>query len=128
MTEPRQILEHANSILLVDATDVGIPQALIALGLIVFCFLSGCYMRAYIKDIPRELFFMMTDEPLSSVDIVMIFCPAPEHADIIRDHVLPLKARIVFLQSPFASHEARQLAIKNGLVCIEINNMLDFVS
>ncbi len=128
MTEPRQILEHANSILLVDPIDAGITQALIALGLMVFCFSSGCYMRAYIKNISRELFFMMTDEPPSSVDIVMIFCPASKHADIIRDHVLPLHAGIIFLQSPFTSHEARQLAMKKGLVCIEINDMRDFIS
>jgi hypothetical protein len=128
MTEPRQILEHANSILLLDPTDASIPQALLALGLMVFCFSSGCYMRAYIKNISRDLFFIMTEEPLLSVDIVMIFCPASKHADIIRDHVLPLQAGIIFLQSPFASHEARQLAMKNGLVCIEINNIRNFIS
>ncbi|HEX4644894.1 MAG TPA: CoA-binding protein [Verrucomicrobiae bacterium] len=136
MTNPQQVLETARTILLVDWPSPAVPRALLEAGFTVFSYSPGRYSKAEIapsppSDVdsggvfpPKEqsekgyLVFRRLGGQPSSADLVSVYRSAEEMPGIIADHVLPLRARVIWLQRPVSS-EDRTLAEKHGLVLIE---------
>jgi predicted CoA-binding protein len=54
-----------------------------------------------------------------SVDIVNVYRPAEEHAGIVASIVVPLGAKVLWLQPPVTSAEAPDLAKAHGLAFVE---------
>ena len=137
MTDPRLVLETARTILLVDWPSPSVPRALLEAGFTVFGYSPGRYSKAEIalnppKDVdsgsvfpPKDqgekgyLVFRRLNGRPSGADIVGGYRPAEEMPGIIADHVLPLRAKVIWLQRPVASSEERTIAEKHGLVLIE---------
>ena len=65
------------------------------------------------------LVFRQLDSRPQSVDVVSIYRPAGELPAILSDHVLPLGAKVVWLQRPMASVEEKNMVEKYDLVFIE---------
>jgi predicted CoA-binding protein len=140
VSDPRQILQSARTILLVDWANPGVPRSLLAAGYTVFGFSPGRYSAAEVvpspphdlnaRDVspPRNdddtdyLVFRRLDEEPDAVDIVNVYRPVEELGGIIARHVLPLGAKVLWLQPPLTfaeAHEARRLASEHGLELIE---------
>jgi hypothetical protein len=137
MTDPRQLLQAARTILLVDWPNPGVPRALLAAGFKVFGYSPGRYSAAeLIPDRPRDvdpggvfaprkddetgdLVFRPLDGRPEAVDIVNVYRPAEEHAGVVADHVLPLGAKVLWLQPPVSPTEARDLAREHELILVE---------
>ena len=136
MLSPNDILKSARNILLVDWADPEVPRTLVKAGFTVFCASPGRYslvelMMEYteVDDsdhvIPPEkgdegylVFRQLENRPIN-VDVVNVYRPEAEHAEIIAHHVLPLGARVLWLQPSIGSGVARDLAIEKGLVLVE---------
>jgi predicted CoA-binding protein len=136
MPSPEQIFENANSILLVDWPDSGVPRTLVHAGFKVFCFSPNGYTEAAIVAVPPKdldqghifppasqeekgyLILRPMNHPPASVDIVTIYRPTEEHEGIIKNQVLPLGAKLVWLQPPIESDEIQQFAKQWGLTVI----------
>ncbi len=138
-TSSRKILEKAGSVLLVDWPNTGVPRALLDAGLTVFGYSPGHYSSAaivmeYPPDIGEKNIFPPKNEndsgylifrPISqkppAVDIVNIFRPLEELDEIIRNHVVPLKAKVLWIQQLMNATEIRRAkceARKHGLICV----------
>jgi predicted CoA-binding protein len=116
-----QILKNAQNILLVDWPNVDLPISLLKAGFTVFSYAPDNYSRAAIetKEGKEKLIFKALDGQPHEVDIVNIFRPENEHEEIITRHVLPLYAKIIWLQPPVLSSNTAVLASENGLIFIE---------
>ena len=122
MTESyTQILKNAQNILLVDWPNVDLPISLLKAGFTVFSYAPDNYSIAAIKteDGKDKLMFKALAGQPHEVDIVNIFRPENEHEEIISRHVLPLKAKIIWLQPPVTSTNTAAWATQNGLIFIE---------
>src|SRR5260221_5090999 len=134
--DPKKILEIAKSILLIDWPNPTVPRALLNAGFKVFCYSPNHYTEAeilteYPNDINEKnifppktkeegyLVFRQLDGPPYSVDIVNVYRPEEEHAEIIANHVLPLGAKVLWLHPPVTSAKTRSLAKEHGLVFLE---------
>ena len=133
-TDPKKVLSAAKKILLIDWPNPSVPRKLLNAGFTVFCYSPDLYSaEELVTEYPSELnqkniFPGNKDEgylifrPLAgapdSVNIVNVYRPENEHADIITKHVLPLHAKVLWLQSA-TSAKTRSLAEENGLVFIE---------
>ncbi len=116
----REILENANTILLVDWPGTEVPQALLTAGFKVFSYSPGKYSIAILKTGEKEgLTFKELDKRPEKVDIVNIFRPEEEHDAIIAEHVLPLKAKVIWLHPPVTSAKTAEIAGKHDLIFIE---------
>jgi predicted CoA-binding protein len=135
VTNAQKILASAKKILLVDWPDTAVPRTLINAGFTVFCYSPNGYTKAELKneypaDInPKEIFAPKDNEkgflifhPLTSapgsVDIINVYRPEEEHADIIKKQVLPLHTKVLWLQSS-KSDRTRSLANDFGLTFVE---------
>jgi predicted CoA-binding protein len=105
--------------------------------LIVYGASPGRYSSAELLDAPPEkgeaasvfppesegetsfLVFRRLDAAPPSVDVVAVYRPAEEIPGIIAAQVLPLGARILWLQPPITSAEARRTAADRGLRFVE---------
>ncbi|SHM12120.1 CoA-binding protein [Mucilaginibacter sp. OK098] len=117
-----QILKNARTILLVDWPGVDVPLSLLKAGFMVIGYAPDNYSIATIEinsDGKEKLIFKALNKPPASVDIVNIFRPEEEHEEIISRHVLPLKAKVIWLQPPVKSAHTVILARENGLIFIE---------
>jgi hypothetical protein len=139
MTDHMQSLSSAESILLVDWPNPGVPRALAAAGLAVFAYSPGRFSTATVVPephgdddprciyLPREgesgyLVFRPLDGWPDHVDLVCVYRPIQELAGIIADLVLPLGAGLIWLQPPMsidANHEAARLAAEHGLQLVQ---------
>ncbi len=135
LTELREILRASRSILLVDWPHAGSPRALLMAGFSVFGFSPGGYSAAEIVvERPQRvdggvfppaqgetgyLVFRKLDAPPSHVDIVNAYRPAAELLGIIEQHALPLGAKVLWLQPPMTSADARRAAAEHGLLFVE---------
>ena len=79
--------------------------------------LTGRYTQAEIEK--GQLVFMELDNRPCSVDIVNIYRPEEEHADIITKQVLRLVAKVMWLHPPITSQKTRSLAAEHGLTLVE---------
>jgi len=142
MPDPKQVLNSAKSILLVDWSSPTVPRTLVEAGFTVFCASPGRYSVVELVSEPVEgidandivppqqgekgylVFRRLTDKPPltgkpSSVDIVNVYRPENEHEGIVANHLIPLGARILWLQPSIASGTARQLAVEYGFDLVE---------
>jgi len=134
--DPRYVLRRSREILLVDWPSVDVPRALLRAGFTVFCHSPHGYTQAeQVAEFPQDVnsknifppktrdddylvFRPLTTAP-AAVDIVNVYRPEAEHAKIMTDVVLPLKAKCLWLQSPLTSDNTRVIAESKGLVFIQ---------
>jgi hypothetical protein len=119
-----QLPEEVNIILLVDWPSADIPCSLVQAGFTVYSYSPDGYKQVLIataKPVDRgvvhaaelrtgkdKLVFRPMDHSPESVDLVTIYRPPEEHAVIIRDHVIPLAAKSIWLQSPLNQRKQRR--------------------
>ena len=115
-----KILKNAKTILLVDWPDKSLPMALLKAGFMVISYSPEKYtLISYKTDYAEDkLVFSDLEGAPGEVEIVNIFRPEEEHAEIFDRHVLPLKAKVVWLQPPIASSKTAKLAKKHDLVFV----------
>ena len=134
LIDPKKVLSDAKKILLIDWPNPGVPRKLLNAGFTVFCYSPGLYSVAeLVTEYPPEvnqknIFPGNKDEgylifrPLAgtpdSADIVNVYRPEAEHAEIITKHILPLHAKVLWLQSA-SSAKTRSLAEQQGLIFLE---------
>lgn len=116
-----QTLKNAKTILLVDWPDKSVPLTLLKAGFMVIGYSPEkytlvSYETSYAED---KLVFSDLEGPPGEVEIVNIFRPEEEHAEIIGRHVLPLKAKVIWLHPPVTSAKTAKLAKKHDLVFIK---------
>src|SRR5262249_17920681 len=136
MTDPNEILRSAQRILLVDWPNRRLPRTLVEAGFDVFCASPERYSVVEVVSEPPEridasdlfppqegetgyLVFRRLDHRPSSVDIVNVYRPENEHAGIVASHVLPMGAKVLWLQPSVGSGAARQLALDHGLDLVD---------
>ncbi|HEX3251984.1 MAG TPA: CoA-binding protein [Pyrinomonadaceae bacterium] len=136
MSNAKQVLRSAKSILLVDWASPAVPRSLVQAGFTVFCASPGRYSVVELvsespngidsNDIiqPKEnekgyLVFRRLTEVPSHVDIVNVFRPENEHEGIFAKHVVPLGAKVLWLQPSIGSETARRLSLEHGLEFVE---------
>jgi hypothetical protein len=132
--DPVQILRSAVSILLVDWPDQRVPRTLLSAGFTVFGYSPAAYSAAAIvADFqdgqkgfsPRNenekgyLVFNKLDGSPGTVDIVCVYRPEEEHAQIIEKHVLQTGAKVLWLQPPVTSVMSSEIAAEKGIVFME---------
>jgi len=127
-----QILRSLRSVLLIDWPHTGVPRALLESGFHVFGYSPDRYSNAELaRERPADelvtvyppqgsseknfLVFRKRDTPPDHVDAVAVYRPAEEIPAIITKHVLPLRARVLWLQPPIESSDAQRLAAERGL-------------
>ncbi len=143
ISNPAQILETAKTVLLVDWPDQNVPRTLLNAGFTVFGFSPRRYSLAEVvaeyphnvdqKDVfaPKNendrdyLVFRRLDARPESVDIVNVYRPEEELAEIIENNVLPLNAKTLWLQPPVTSAKAKSIAEEHGLVFVEGNDIAE---
>lgn len=136
MSEPKQILSSAKSVLLVDWSSATVPRALVEAGFTVFTASPGRYSIVELVFEPPEgigandvvapgqnetgylIFRRLNDRP-SQVDIVSVYRPENEHEAIVANHVLPLGATVLWLQPSIGSTTAGRLALAHGFHLVE---------
>jgi hypothetical protein len=64
------------------------------------------------------VFRRLTDRP-SHADIVNVYRPENEHEGIVANHLVPLGAKVLWLQPSVGSATARQLAVEHGFELVE---------
>ena len=136
MTDPKIVLKNSSRILLIDWPNPTVPRRLVNAGFSVFCYSPEQFsiaqiVREYPNDVNQKNIFppsniqdgylalRQIDSSPGSIDIVNIYRPEEEHADIITNHVLPLDAKVIWLQPPIMSENTRLLAEKHNLIFIE---------
>jgi predicted CoA-binding protein len=145
-SDPAQTLKNAAKILLVDWPDPGVPAALLQAGFTVFGYTPGSYSVASLVanqpgaikgqsifpvqngDEKAYLVFQKLDDRPDSVDIVNVYRPEEELAGIITNHVLPLKAKVLWLHPPVTSVRARDFATGHGLIFIDGTNIAEIAT
>jgi hypothetical protein len=141
--DPKKVLRDAKKILLIDWPNPTVPRKLLNAGFTVFCYSPGLYSVAelateYPPDVNQKnifpgnkdegylIFRPLADAP-DSVNIVNIYRPENEHPDIITKHVLPLHAKVLWLQSA-SSEKTRLLAEEQELIFIEGYDIAEIAS
>lgn len=132
-----EFLKAAKSILLVDWADPGVPRSLINAGFTVIGYSPGRYCEAYISlDFPEAsdtgqvipakqaseegyLIFRSLECPPSHVDIVNTYRPAFELPVIIEHQALPLGGKVLWVQPPETSAEAKRITAMKGIEYVE---------
>ena len=117
MPDPTQILRSAKSILLVDWSSPDVPRALVEAGFEVFTASPGRYSVVEL-DQDHLNFRRLTDRP-AHVDIVNVYRPEDEHEAIVANHLIPLGAKVLWLQPSITRVTARQLALQHGFQLVE---------
>ena len=136
MSDPNHILRSTKSILLVDWASPTVPRTLVEAGFTVFSASPGRYSVVELVSEPPEgvdsndivppkqnengylVFRRLTDSP-SHVDIVNVYRPENEHEGIVLNHVVPLGAKVLWLQPSVGSDKARQLSLEHGFDLVE---------
>jgi len=120
-----RILKNAKTILLVDWPDESVPMTLVKAGFMVIGYSPDKYsLISYKTDYAEDkLVFDDLEDAPGEVEIVNIFRPEDEHASIITKHVIPLKAKAVWLHPPVKSESTRAQVSKLGLQFIEGYNI-----
>src|SRR5215475_10290035 len=146
MSDPKRILEAAQTILLVDWPNPGVPRTLLRAGFTVFSYSPDRYSAAeVVAEYPRDVdsgnvfpprnehetgylvFRALAGRP-DAVDIVNVYRPVEELDGIVVNHALPLGAKVLWLQAPAPSAEvaeAHRLASEHGIVLIDGRNIAE---
>jgi len=113
-----EILRTAKSILLVDWASPEVPRSLVQAGFTVFCASPGRYSVVELNETGSLVFRRLNESP-SHVDIVNVFRPENEHEGIVAQHVIPLGAKVMWLQPSVGSATARRLSLEHGFDLVE---------
>ena len=113
-----EILRTAKSILLVDWASPEVPRSLVQAGFTVFCASPGRYSVVELSETGSPDFRRLNESP-SHVDIVNVFRPENEHEGIVAHYVLPLGAKVLWLQPSIGSGTARRLSLEHGFDLVE---------
>jgi len=104
-----------NQILLVDWASTTIPRTLVEAGFKVFCASPGGYSLVE-----------LVSEEAAGINSTDVFPPKQnenrpenEHEGIIANHVVPLGAKVVWLQPSIASGTARRLGLEYGFDLVD---------
>ncbi|MDR3696082.1 CoA-binding protein [Mucilaginibacter sp.] len=116
---PQLILKNAQTILLVDWPDADVPRLLVSAGFMVFGYSPDNYTSIGFRADGGGLVFTKVPDGPGQVDIVNVFRPEEEHAGIIARHVLPLKAKVLWLHPPVTAAKTAAFAKENGLVFVD---------
>jgi len=122
ITVAKQILKTAKAILLIDWPSPDVPRALVDAGFTVYGYSPNRYSVAELVDDgtgTKKMIFRKLDDHPGSVDIVNVFRPEEELEGIVKEHVLPLGAKTLWLHPPVASAWARSYAGQNHLAFVE---------
>ena len=137
MDNPVDLLKAARVILLIDWPRQEVPRTLLGAGFTVCGFSPSGYSlaeltydpptnvdsgRVFQPDSPGQtgfLAFRSLPGPPPSVDVVAVYRPSEELPGIVARHVTPLGARVLWLQPPLVSAEARQAAATLGVKFVE---------
>ena len=137
MTDPLQLLASSPSVLLVDWPHTGVPRALVEAGFRVFGYSPAGFSAAEVvaaapagDNLPSVfppkhegetgfLVFRKLGVPPASVDLVCVYRPENELEGIVARHVLPLKAKVLWLQPPLGSVKAQKIAAERGFILVE---------
>jgi predicted CoA-binding protein len=119
-------IKDVKAILLVDWADESIPRSLAEAGFRVFSYSPDKYSEAAI-DNGKLVFNRLTQSP-EAVDVVYVYRPEAEHGAIIEKHVLPLKAKTLWLHPPVQSASTAALAASKGLIFIEGVDIRDAIT
>jgi predicted CoA-binding protein len=136
MSDANHILRSVRRILLVDWANRGVPRTLVEAGFTVFCASPGRYSIVEVVPKPPEqvdsgdvfapqegengyLVFRRLDGRPPGVDIVNVYRTEKEHAGIVAHQVVPLGAKVLWLQPSVGSDAARQLAADHALELVE---------
>ncbi len=111
------VIRDFETILLVDWAEESIPRTLVQAGFKVFSYSPDKYSEAVIDN--GKLLFNPPAQALEAVDVVYVYRPEAEHAAIIEKHVVPLKAKVLWLHPPVQSAKTAQLAASKGLIFME---------
>jgi len=133
--DPRDVLNSAKAILLVDWPNLNIPKTLLEAGFLVFCYSPNGYTKAeivaeYPHDVNEKnifppgnkeefLVFRPLPGPTPAIDIGNVYRPEQEHSSIITEVPLTLGATCIWLQPPVTSAKTHRLAEKSGLTFIQ---------
>lgn len=74
-----------------------------------------------------KLVFLPMNHPPAVVDLVTIYRPPAEHPAIIREHVIPLSAKSIWLQRPIESLETRKIANELGLGYVQGHDIREII-
>lgn len=131
------ILSSVKKILLVDWPDRNLPVSLVLCGFTVYGYSPGNYTRISISERPEQtsdkyiqkapldhhanmqlIFESLRAQP-ELVDLVSIYRPDEEMEEITQKHILPMQARIMWIQPPAHSSNAPALAEKYNLTLVQ---------
>ena len=133
---PNQILRSVRRVLIIDWANRGVPRTLVEAGFKVFCASPGRYSAVEVASEPPEgvdsrdvfapeegengylVFRRLSGRP-AGVDLVNIDRPEREHEEIVANQVVPLGAKVLWLQPSVSSDIARQLAADHALELVE---------
>ena len=118
LADPKQILRSAKSILLVDWASRDVPLSLVQAGFEVFCASPGRYSVVELGE-DNCIFFHQLEKNPAHVDIVNVFRPENEHEEIVARYVIPLGAKVLWLQPSIGSGTARRLGLEHGFELVE---------
>ncbi|HVW95130.1 MAG TPA: CoA-binding protein [Mucilaginibacter sp.] len=115
------ILKNAKTILLVDWPTEEVPLSLLKAGFMVISYSPHKYsLISYESNYATDkLVYSDLETAPGEVDIVNIFRPENEHPEIITRHVLPLRAKTVWLHPPVTSNATAKLVKKQNLTFVE---------
>jgi predicted CoA-binding protein len=137
--------EEVNTILLVDWPALDIPRTLVQAGFMVYSYSPDGYKQILIEMVKPidpglspvnadefrtnmdKLVFLPMNHPPAAVDLVTIFRPPEEHVAIIREQVIPLAARTIWLQPPVESGETKKLADELGLKFVQGHDIREII-
>lgn len=140
--DPLQILASSKNILLIDWPEQGVPRALINAGFNVYCYSPDSYTQAGLFAEPPQgtsnnnvlqpgehekykLVFQKLGSKPTHIDIVNIYRPEAEIEGIIKRHVLPSGAKVVWLHPPVTSSRKGEFSVKYGVIIIEGENIAE---
>jgi predicted CoA-binding protein len=130
LSDLKSILEKISVILLVDWPGPDIPRALVQAGFTVFSYSPDGYSQAIIEKTATgedSLIFRPLDHSPGVIDLVSIYRPPEEHATIIRNHVIPLCARVVWLHPPLESSKTKDMAHELGLIFVQGHDIREII-
>ncbi|PWT72510.1 MAG: hypothetical protein C5B59_15685 [Bacteroidetes bacterium] len=130
--DPIVVLSSVKEILLVDWPNKSLPGNLILAGFTVFGYSPGKYTRVHVAADPANNDFKLNFESLEEqpkhVDMVCIYRPDEEIEEITHKHVLPMHAKIMWIQPPAHSSVASELARKYDLSLVQNIDLGDLAS
>lgn len=144
VASPRQLLDKARSVLLVDWPSPAVPRALLEAGLVVYGFSPGGYSRAElaaeapaprdgVRSFPpgrgelRHLVFRRLDRRPDQVDVVYVHRPAAELYGILVTHAAPLGATALWLQPPLTAADGQLFARASGPEIVEGCDIVEMI-